>query len=1041
MAPVQNTFTIIPNAPSAINGNLFNGDAGVSDGRGGGGGGDVAGPRALPPMTTKQAKKAYREKNKGPKMSKAERRRQELFEQDRIRREFEKERNQARARAARDKKKEKEEQERAEKRKKGHPLVDVRPSQDTIARFVRPVGAKRKTEASAEVEREPEAEIASVMKHVDDEDDNDNDRRVSCTPSPPLPPLPDLSSPKNGRIIHENSKDESTNRIVSDSDARDTAPPSKKRRTETPPAQNTYAEPIQHSRVVKQAIQPTLYTDTEPDFDAAITPARPINPMSPTGDAIELPKPVDVEIDDVLADELVCQQLLSESSATKSSPSKENESHESPARDKPPSPTPPKISSPTTGPSAQQPEAARDQPIVVEEPPRPPTLIHPDATVVENKPQKGIASNPPRGALRAISSNEANARNNITPSRHYPMPSKQSNTPHLHPMNPPKYPARKPFAPVSGTPLNSRPQNATPIAPPPRPPKFKAPTPVAGVTDSRPKFIKKNTKSNYQPMPGSNNTCSDQNPLVPPSSTQAFVYNHLDDFFPSPSQEVRELYEDSHASFGTSLDHKMRQRQASKSISSAPSIRQQAPKAPALPTAPAQRHRVGANNETSKSADRNNTVDIRHQDTAGQQSCKPHQVESAYTVDIPFFSTQDFILSQDWMDDMNKISEPIKQSRNVDESETQRVLKEDPVHAMKNGPLAVLNGNQEMSTDIHDQEPSSRPEAFSSVSGSVERFSGVGDSLKRVPALHDHSRPTLSIHGRQDTRTSAGGNPTCSSNNTKTASDTISRSAKEGFTAALPVSRPATAIATIGRSGQSLSVQPITKTLGNQSSAPPPRPSPKPLFASSNPNRDFRSKYLMERNSSAVWEGSTARRKVQEDVDRFNREEEAAERLLMEYAGDQPTPRGATVTDNQIGDRETGFAVMAAEKRQSGQLSPKPRQASSEPRSQIRQTVNQLPRTKGDVRTLPPQPNNQPTRPGASTNTQGRRQRRPPSRPGSSYQEMLALLEKSQPQSKAGPHGEDGVEQQHQSFAPGPVASQETDYGDPELEDSFRELL
>ena len=103
MAPVQNTFTIVPNAPPGIN---FNGNFNDIGGNGGGGGGGDAAARPMPPpMTTKQVKKAYRAKNKGPKLSKAEQRRQELFEQDRIRRELEKERNQARARAARDKKK------------------------------------------------------------------------------------------------------------------------------------------------------------------------------------------------------------------------------------------------------------------------------------------------------------------------------------------------------------------------------------------------------------------------------------------------------------------------------------------------------------------------------------------------------------------------------------------------------------------------------------------------------------------------------------------------------------------------------------------------------------------------------------------------------------------------------------------------------------------------------------------------------------------------------------------------------------------------
>ncbi|KAK6080773.1 hypothetical protein SCUP515_03374 [Seiridium cupressi] len=118
MAPVQQTFSLIPELPSALNGD---GEPRVS----------------RPPMTTKQVKKAYKARNKGPKLSKAEQRRQDLMEQDRIRREFEKERNQVRARAARDKRKEKEEREKSEKKKKGLPLVEVHPSQDTLARFLR----------------------------------------------------------------------------------------------------------------------------------------------------------------------------------------------------------------------------------------------------------------------------------------------------------------------------------------------------------------------------------------------------------------------------------------------------------------------------------------------------------------------------------------------------------------------------------------------------------------------------------------------------------------------------------------------------------------------------------------------------------------------------------------------------------------------------------------------------------------------------------------------------------------------------------------
>jgi hypothetical protein len=116
--PRQNTFTLVPDALGLP--------------------GLDAGPRpARPPMTSKQAQKLYRQSTRTPKLSKAEQRRLELAEQERIRKEFEKDKQAARARAARERKKNKEQLAREQRKKDGLPLVKVRPSQDTIARFVR----------------------------------------------------------------------------------------------------------------------------------------------------------------------------------------------------------------------------------------------------------------------------------------------------------------------------------------------------------------------------------------------------------------------------------------------------------------------------------------------------------------------------------------------------------------------------------------------------------------------------------------------------------------------------------------------------------------------------------------------------------------------------------------------------------------------------------------------------------------------------------------------------------------------------------------
>ncbi|KAJ3472236.1 hypothetical protein NLG97_g11164 [Lecanicillium saksenae] len=125
----QNTFTIIPQAPGL--------DANT----------------AIParPMTSKQVRKAYKASTKTPTMTRAERMKWEREEQERIKKEYEKERAAAKARAAREKKKEKDMQQREEKRRNGLPLVNVRPSQDTIARFVRGNGSKKKRDAEGTV--------------------------------------------------------------------------------------------------------------------------------------------------------------------------------------------------------------------------------------------------------------------------------------------------------------------------------------------------------------------------------------------------------------------------------------------------------------------------------------------------------------------------------------------------------------------------------------------------------------------------------------------------------------------------------------------------------------------------------------------------------------------------------------------------------------------------------------------------------------------------------------------------------------------------
>jgi hypothetical protein len=103
--------------------------------------------RPRPPMTSKAAKKAYREANKLPKISKAEQRRIEAEEIARQKKEYEKEKAAGKAKVAREKKLKKEAEERAKRKELGLPEPSrfVRPSQPTIKTFVTSSAARKRS--------------------------------------------------------------------------------------------------------------------------------------------------------------------------------------------------------------------------------------------------------------------------------------------------------------------------------------------------------------------------------------------------------------------------------------------------------------------------------------------------------------------------------------------------------------------------------------------------------------------------------------------------------------------------------------------------------------------------------------------------------------------------------------------------------------------------------------------------------------------------------------------------------------------------------
>lgn len=127
-------------------------------------------------MTSKAAKKAYSKSNQTPRVSRAEQRRRDAEEVDRLKKEAEKEKRTRAAKAAREKKAEKEEQEKKERRLRGEAEKSrwVRASQPSIKGFVR--GGKRKradeegSEGSlSEDEEERDAKRLPVVAGQDEE--------------------------------------------------------------------------------------------------------------------------------------------------------------------------------------------------------------------------------------------------------------------------------------------------------------------------------------------------------------------------------------------------------------------------------------------------------------------------------------------------------------------------------------------------------------------------------------------------------------------------------------------------------------------------------------------------------------------------------------------------------------------------------------------------------------------------------------------------------------------------------------------------------
>lgn len=463
MAPKQKTFELIPDLPGLAQAQQQRpADA-------------AAAIQSRPPMTTKQAKKLYRQKSKEPKLSKAEQRRIDLMEQDRIRKEFEKEKAQARARTARDKKKAKEDKEKDEKRKKGLPLVNIHPSQDTISRFISRLGFGGKDNTHLASVQEADSESATEVE---------SDADVQNGP---------LLARQGNHVQDDNgAAPGKENQDPADAVAISAARPAKRRKLGQP-GRNLL------DRMINIPSQPSI---------AAV--ARVAQEMEK--DSLSRPSSIDTDdpaTEAMLEDQLIADaELASSKSAPRSSPNKRSPSKE---------PLPSHIQPPSHVPLAPRAPS-----------PPPPLQLGPQPP----RPHKFQGRQLPPGARIALGV--------VAPTDHSRAKS-----------NPVDDPFKKPVLPFVPGGRQGPAVRCTVAAKPPAPPRFKPPAGVGAPRPGGPKFLPKPAKAAPTPLPvqASPTYAGSRRPAIKtadafPTSTQLLVINHVDELFPSPSQEARELHED-----------------------------------------------------------------------------------------------------------------------------------------------------------------------------------------------------------------------------------------------------------------------------------------------------------------------------------------------------------------------------------------------------------------------------------------------------------------------------------------------------------------
>ncbi|KAI0148382.1 hypothetical protein GGR57DRAFT_475291 [Xylariaceae sp. FL1272] len=564
MPSVQNTFSVIPDVPSAINGHA--------------GPGGPQSRMGKPPMTTKQVKKAYQKANKGPKLSKAEQRRQELFEQDRIRKEFEKERNQARARAARDKKKDKEERERAEKKKKGLPLVNVRPSQDTIAWFVR-----GKPKHQAQDERDTPSGSKGDQRELEGEDGDEDDAQSEQSEHS-LGPEAHWSEPpyKKPRLDIMDKENIPLADIPRDSPASSPVRDDEGLVGFSKPSSGT---PLPSNEMPMVQVKPA-----EDKLPATV--ANGVDPVTPDLDSVTAVDD-DPEEPKAFTDQ---QKALNKSESFSSVDFDEQGVLEEVVRAE-------SVHKRLQSEGRRKPEDRQH--------------ASPPAVPPPRKPPEDFLS-PARLENKHLSRNSDSPASSMMPP---PIPSSRSFRHPKTPMGPPA-PKFRPSKPTS-TGQHTRPQFV------------KSPFPI---TKPAPAFLPRHAAISDQ---------LGQDKL--PSSTQLFMMNNLDDFLPSPSQEMREIFEEPKLPNPTKRDNSFPTQRNRSALNSSVTSEQ-----------------GGRYVKSNRLPERSNPTqnirnEMKHPKATGITAMPPPRSNHSFDFDTSFLSTQDvFLSSQDMKDIGEEPLSPVK---------------------------------------------------------------------------------------------------------------------------------------------------------------------------------------------------------------------------------------------------------------------------------------------------------------------------------------------------------------------------------------------